>query len=104
MVSEGGVGFLEGLGEGLGFGRLGAGRAVGVEGVADEKGFDLVLADEAGDGFEVGAEGGAVEGEEGLGGEAERVGDGETDAAVADVQREGAGVRHGVSVRGKNRG
>jgi len=85
MVGEGGVGFLEGMGEGLGFGCLGAGCAVGVQRVADDKGFDLVLADEAGDRFEVGAEGGAVEGEEGLGGEAERVCDGETDAAVADV-------------------
>ena len=103
MVGEGGVGFLEGLGEGLGFGGLGAGCAVGVEGIADEEDFDVVLADEAGDGFEVGAEGGAVEGEEGLGGEAEGVGDGEADAAVADVEREGAGMGHGVSVRGKSR-
>ena len=42
--------------------------------------------------------GGAVEGEERLRGEAEGVGDGEADAAVADVEREGAGMRHGVSV------
>ena len=104
MVREGGVGFLEGMGEGVGLGCLGAGCAVGVEGVADDKGFGFVLADEAGDSFEVCAEGGAVEGEEGLGGEAERICDSETDAAVADVQREGAGVRHGVSVRGENRG
>ena len=85
MVGESGVRLLEGLGEGLGFGGLGAGRAVGVEGIADEEDFDLVLADEAGDGFKVGAEGGAVEGEERLGGETERVCDGETNAAVADV-------------------
>jgi hypothetical protein len=104
MVREGGVGFFEGLGKGLGFGCLGARGAVGVEGVADEKGFNLVLADEPGDGLEVGAEGSAVECKEGLGGEAERVCDGETDAAIADVQSEGAGVSHGVSVRGKNRG
>ena len=45
-----------------------------------------------------------MEGEEGLGGEAERVGDGEADAAVADVEREGAGMWHGVSVRGRCRG
>ena len=64
----------------------------------------MVLADEAGDGLEVGAEGGAVEREEGLCGEAERVRDGKTDAAVADVEREGAGVRHAVSVRGESRG
>ena len=73
-----------------------------MERVADEEDFDVVLADEAGDGFEVGAEGGAVEGEEGLGGETERVGDGETDAAVANVERESAGMGHEGSVRGKD--
>jgi hypothetical protein len=45
-----------------------------------------MLAEEAGDGLEVGAEGGAVEGEEGLGGKAEGVGDGEADALVADIE------------------
>ena len=85
IVGEGRVSFPQGTREGLGFGRLGAGCAVGVQGVADDKGFDFVLADEAGDRFEVCAEGGAVEGKEGLGGEAERVCDGEADTAVADV-------------------
>jgi len=101
MVGEGGVSFFEGLGEGLGFGCLGAGCAVDVQGVADDKDFDFVLADEAGNRFEIRAEGGAVESEEGLGDEAERVCDRETDTAVTDVEREGAGVRHGVSVRGR---
>ena len=104
VVREGGVRIPERLGEGLGFDGLETRGAIDVQRVADEKGFDVGLADEAGDGFEVSAEGGAVEREKGLGGEAQRVCDGETDAAVADVQREGAGVRHGVSVRGKNRG
>jgi hypothetical protein len=102
MVGKGGVGFLESVGEGLGFGGLGAGRAVGVQRIADEEDFDFVLADEAGDGFEIGSERGAVEGEAGLRGKAEGVGDGETDAAVADVECEGAGMGHGVSVRRKN--
>jgi hypothetical protein len=99
MVGEGGMSFLQGLSEGLGFGRLWAGPAVGVEGIADEEDLDLVLANEASDGFEVGAESGAVESEERLCGEAEGVGDGETDSAVANVERERARVRHGVSVR-----
>jgi len=94
-VSESGVSLLEGLGEGVGLGGLGAGAAVGVERVADDQDFDLVLADEAGDGLEVGAEvgfgGRTVEGEERLRGEAEGVGDGEADAAIADVEREDAG-------------
>ena len=94
MVEEGGVSFAESCGEGLGFGGLGAGCAVGVEGVADEEDFYFVLADEAGDGFEIGAEGGAMQGEERLRGETEGVGDGEADAAVADVECEGAGGGH----------
>jgi hypothetical protein len=96
MVGEGGVGGAELVGEGEGLEGLRAGRAVGVERVADEQGFDLVLADEAGDGFEVGAEVGAVQSEEGLRGEAEIVGDGEADALVADVEREDAGLGHEV--------
>ena len=98
-MEEGGVGFAESGGEGLGFGGLGAGCAVGMERIADEEDFDFMLADEAGDGFEIGAEGGAVQGEERLRGETEGVGDGEADAAVADVEREDAGLGHGVSVR-----
>jgi len=56
------------FGEGLGLGGLGAGGAVGVEGIADEEDFYFVLTDEAGDGFEVGAQRGAMKGEERLGG------------------------------------
>ena len=102
MVGEGGVGFgcefAEGFGEGNGFGGLRAGRAVGVEWVADDDDLHLVLADETGDGFQVGAQGGAVEGEEGLRGEAKLVGDGEADAFVADVERESAWSGHVCSV------
>ena len=61
VVGEVGVGFLQGECEGLGFGGLGARCAVGVERVADQEDFDVVLADEAGDGLEVGSEGSAVE-------------------------------------------
>jgi UPF0755 protein len=59
-----------------------------------------VLADEARDGLQVGAERGAMEGEEGLRGEAEGVGDGEADTLVTDVDCEDAeGCGHGVSLR-----
>ncbi len=68
VVGEEGMGFFEGVGEGLGLGGLGAGGAVGVEGIADEEDFYFVLTDEAGDGFEVGAQRGAMKGEERLGG------------------------------------
>ena len=59
--------------------------------VADDHDGDLVLADEAGDGLQVGAEGRAVQRKERLRGQAECVGDSEPDAAVADVERESAG-------------
>ncbi len=76
VMREVGVGGAELGGEGLSFGGLGAGGAIGVERVADEEDLDAVLADEAGDGLEVGAEVGAVHGEERLRGEAEGVGEG----------------------------
>jgi len=99
VVGEVGVGFAKSGSEGLGLGGLRAWRSVGVERIADEEDFDVVLADEACDGFEVGAQGGAMNGEKRLGDEAEGIGDGEADAAVADVQGEGAVVRHWLSVR-----
>ena len=100
VVGEGGVGGEEGLGEEFGFGGLGAGGAVGVEGKADDEGGDLVAADEAADGFEVCREPGAVEGEERLRGEAETVGDGQTDAAVPYVEGESTAGGHGWLVVG----
>jgi hypothetical protein len=99
MVGKRGVGFAKSVGEGLGFGGLRAGCAVGVQRIADEQNFHFVLPDEAGYGFEVGTQSRAVEGEEWLRGETKGIGDGKADAAVADVKREGAGMRHGVSVR-----
>ena len=61
----------EGFGEGFGFGGLGAGFSGGVDGEADEDRGDVVAADEAGDGFEIGLEGGAVDGQQRLRGVAE---------------------------------
>ena len=85
MVDECGMSFAKCGSKGLCFGSLRTGCAIGVERIADDEDLDFVLADEAGDSFEVGAEGGAVESEEGLSGEAEGVCNGETDAAVAYV-------------------
>ena len=68
VEGEGGVLLAEEVGEGEGLDGLRAGCAVGVEWVADDEDFDGVLADETGDGFEVGARVwfgcGAVDGEE----------------------------------------
>jgi hypothetical protein len=84
------------LGEVVGpfFGLAGAGALVAgeMEGVADDDGGDRVASGEAGDGAEVVA---AVavgrEGKDGLGGEAELVGDGYADALRAYVEGEIAG-------------
>lgn len=65
-MGEGGVCFLEGIGEGLSFGGLCARCAIRVERIADENDPDVALADEASNGFEVSAESRAVEGEERL--------------------------------------
>lgn len=89
----------ESFGEGAGLGGLRAGRAVGVERMAGDKDSHVVLADEAGDGLQVGALGGAVDREQGLRGEVELIADGESDPAVADVQRESAG--HGFECSGQ---
>lgn len=96
VVSQGGVLHAKGGGNGPGLGGLRARGAIGVEGISDDERVYPVLADETGEGLEIGAEGGPMQGEKGLRGEAERVSDGEADAAVADVKGEGAG--HGVSV------
>jgi hypothetical protein len=103
---EGGWGFemlsemrAEGGGKGFGFGGLEAGLAGGVDGEADENRRHVVTADEASDGFEVGLQRGAVDCEQRLGGVTERVGQGDADAAVADVEGENALERHLASVR-----
>jgi len=91
----------EGFGEGLGASGLGALVAGHVEGVADDGfGDGGVFAQDARDGFEVVAEFGAVQGEEGLGGVAELVGEGEADAAIAYVEAEDAGFGHERSLAG----
>ena len=94
VVLEGGVGFSEGLSEGLRLGGLGALGAVGVEGVANDDDLDLMLPQEARNGFQVGPETTTMQRKKRLRRQAERVGDGETDAAIANIQRESAGVPH----------
>ena len=90
----------ERLGEGQRFCRLRTPGTVRVERIADDEGCHLVFPDEARDGFEVGAKGGAVDGEERMRGQVEGVRYGEADAAVADVQREDAAGGHGDECTG----
>ncbi len=75
-------------------GSLGAGGSVGVQGKADDEGLYLVLADEARNRFDVCTKAGAMECKERLRGEAQRIRNGQTDAAVAYVQCEGTGMGH----------
>jgi hypothetical protein len=88
-------------GKGLIEGGLLAFVAGEVDGIADDDGGDGEAAGEAGERAEVftgdAAAGAlALEGEDGLGGEAELVGDCDADAAVADVEGEKAGWRGGL--------
>ena len=95
VVLERGVSLAEGGGECLCFECLRACGAVRLQRIADQNDLHFVLAQEASNGFEVGAERGAVEGEERARGEAELIGDGEADAFVADVECESAKMSHG---------
>lgn len=99
MMLEVGVRGLQSSGEGLGLGGLGAGGAVGVERVADDDGGDVVLANEPRNHFQVGTQSSAVKGEERLGCKTQRIRDSHADAAITDIEREGAGYGHGGSVR-----
>ena len=85
-------------GELLDFGGPGGDIAGEVEGVADDYFGDFVPAGEAGEVAEIFASGFAVEGEEGLGGVAEGVGEGYADADFADVEGEGAEFALGFQV------
>ncbi len=85
--AKGGADFL---GEGLGLQGLRADLPGHMEGIAHDDFRDLVLAEDAADGFEIGVEGAAMKGEEGLDGEAEWIGDGEPDAFAADIEGEDA--------------
>ncbi len=80
-------------GEGAGFGGLGAFVAGKMQGKADDEGGCGEAAGEAGERTEVfAAVAAALEGEHGLGGKAELVGDGHADAAVADVEGQETGL------------
>jgi hypothetical protein len=83
------------LGEGLGLGSLRALVAGHVERIADDGFGDGVLTKDAGYGLHVGSTVGAVQGEERLRGEAEGIGEGDTDAAVADIEADDAGWQIG---------
>ena len=77
--------------EGLSFGGLRALVAGHIERVADDGFKDMMLAEHTGDVLEVCAAIGAVQGEERLRGDSKRVGEGDTDAAVAYVEADDAG-------------
>jgi len=84
---DGQAGFVaEELGESLSLRGLGTLISGHVEGVADDDPGAAIFADKAGERFEVLLAVGARESEDGLRGETERVGDGDTNAAVSDVE------------------
>lgn len=85
-----GEGGTEGIGEGLGLGGERANIAGEMEGVAEDDGGAAIFTEEAAEGAEVLLRAFAVEGEDGLGGDAELVGDGDTDAAGTEIESEEA--------------
>jgi len=66
--------------------------------IADDNDFHLVLTDEARDGFQVRAQRCSAKCEERLRDDAKSIGDGDADAAVANIQRECAGMRSGFQI------
>jgi hypothetical protein len=90
-VDREGEGLAEGLGERVGSGGLGADIAGHIEGIAEDNGGAPVFAQEAAQGFEVLLCVFANQGEDGLGGEAELIGDGDADAAGAEIEAQEAG-------------
>jgi hypothetical protein len=86
-----GEGSAERLGESVGSGGLGADIAGHIEGIAKDDGGTAVFAQEAAEGFEVQLRIFADQGENGLSGEAELVGDGDADTAGAEIEAQEAG-------------
>lgn len=74
------------FGESLHFVRTGAFGAAHAEGIADDDFGHVELVDHVGEGLKIGAFVAALEGFEALSGDAERVRDGESDAAAAHVE------------------
>ena len=81
----------EGAGEGLGLGGLGAEIAGHVKGIAEDDGGAAEFAEKAAQGLQVLLRIPADERQQGLGGEAEFVRDGDADAAIAEIEAEKAG-------------
>ncbi len=88
-----GVLFAQSLRERLRLDGLGAHVAGGMEGKADHNVGDSVLTHDACQGLEVCAELGAMQGKERLRGVAEGIRDGESNAAVTNVEGEDAALR-----------
>jgi hypothetical protein len=86
-----GEGLAERPGKSVRSGGLGANVAGHIEGIAEDDGGAAVFAQQAAKGFKVLLLIFADQGEDGLGGEAEFVGDGDTDAAGAEIEAQEAG-------------
>jgi hypothetical protein len=90
-VDREGEGLAERLGESVGSGGLGADVAGHIERIAEDDSGAAVFAQEAPQGFEVLLRVFADQGEDGLSGEAELIGDGDADAAGAEIEAQEAG-------------
>jgi hypothetical protein len=99
-VNGEGKSLAEGFGKGLGSGGLGAEIAGHIEGIAEDDGCAVEFAQEAAEGFQVLFRIFPDEGEDWLRGEAELIGDGDADAATAEVKAEEARDHRMILLRG----
>jgi hypothetical protein len=86
-----GEGFTKGFGEGVGFRCLGADVAGHVEGIAEDDAGTAKFSEKTGEGFEVLLRIFADQGEDGLSGETQLVGDRDPNAAVPKIEAKQAG-------------
>lgn len=98
VMLELGMGLLQRRREGLRLFGLWAQSAVRMQRVADHDNLDLVLAQEASDGFQVGTKIRAVQRKQRLRGHAERVRDGQADALITNIQSESAEGWHTLRI------
>jgi hypothetical protein len=103
QVDGQGEGSAEVFGEGVGFRGLGANVPGHIERIAQDDGGAAEFAEKAAEGFKVLLRIFADEGEYGLGGEAEFIGDSDADAAIAEIEAQEAGL-HSIDSSGESSG
>lgn len=98
VVVEAGMGLAQRSSESFSFCCLRPGRPIHVQRMAHDRCSNSVLADEAGDGFQISAKRGAVQCKQRLSCQAKGIGDGQANAAVTDIESKDAAGFHPTSL------